>query len=354
VGGAAILAWAIAGVVVAVLALVHAELGAMYPVAGGTARFPHMAFGSVAGLGFGFFAYVQAVTIAPIESFAFMQYGSYFWHGIYNAKTGNVTTAGFILTIVLMAVMVSVNFLAMRLFSRVNSAITWWKVAIPILAIIVLFFKFKGGNFTAGGAGFMPGGLKALFGAIPGAGIVFAYSGFEQADQLAGEIKDPVHPAGLRQDQRQRHSVGQPDHRVHHRAVLPAAVPELALPGRPDHRRERADVRGRTAVDGRVPPAGAGRNAAVPDAGRRVPVPGRVLRGRPAHLLVGFRGGLEARHRAGHRLRHPRYHDVARPAAAEAELAGGPVDPGVADRPGHHLLAGRVQRADLQDAAAAD
>jgi amino acid transporter len=190
VGGAAILAWAIAGVVVAVLALVHAELGAMYPVAGGTARFPHMAFGSVAGLGFGFFAYVQAVTIAPIESFAFMQYGSYYWHGIYNAKTGNVTTAGFILTIVLMAVMVSVNFLAMRLFSRVNSAITWWKVAIPVLAIIVLLFKFHGGNFTAGGS-FMPGGIKALFGAIPGAGIVFAYSGFEQADQLAGEIKNP-------------------------------------------------------------------------------------------------------------------------------------------------------------------
>jgi len=190
VGGAAILAWAIAGVVVAVLALVHAELGAMYPVAGGTARFPHMAFGSVAGLGFGFFAYVQAVTIAPIEAFAFMTYGSYFWHGIYNTKTGNVTTSGFIFTIILMAFMVAVNFLAMRLFSRVNSAITWWKVAIPVLAIIVLFFKFKGGNFTAGGS-FMPGGIKALFGAIPGAGIVFAYSGFEQADQLAGEIKDP-------------------------------------------------------------------------------------------------------------------------------------------------------------------
>jgi amino acid transporter len=190
VGGAAILAWAIAGVVVAVLALVHAELGAMYPVAGGTARFPHMAFGSVAGVGFGWFAYVQAVTIAPIEAFAFMTYGSYYWHGIYNAKTGNVTTAGFIFTIILMAFMVAVNFLAMRLFSRVNSAITWWKVAIPILAIIVLLFKFKGGNFTAGGS-FMPGGIKALFGAIPGAGIVFAYSGFEQADQLAGEIKNP-------------------------------------------------------------------------------------------------------------------------------------------------------------------
>src|SRR5487761_1625442 len=190
VGGAAILGWAIAGVAVIILALVHAELGAMYPVAGGTARFPHFAFGSVAGIGFGFFSYVQAVTIAPIEAFAFMQYGSYFWHSIYNAKTGNVTSTGFILTIALMAVFTALNFLAMRLFNRVNSAITWWKVAIPVLAIIVLLFKFHGGNFTAGGS-FMPGGGKALFGAIPGAGIVFAFSGFEQADQLAGEIKNP-------------------------------------------------------------------------------------------------------------------------------------------------------------------
>jgi amino acid transporter len=37
----------------------------------------------------------------------------------------------------------------------------------------------------------MPGGVHGLFAALPVAGIIFAYSGFEQADQLAGEIKDP-------------------------------------------------------------------------------------------------------------------------------------------------------------------
>src|ERR1700760_1966614 len=190
VGGAAILDWIIAGVVVMVLALVHAELGAMYPVAGGTGRFPHFAFGSTAGVGFGFFSYLQAVTIAPIECFAFMEYASHFWPSIYDAKTSNVTGVGFILTIVLMAIFVAVNFLGMRLFARVNNVLTWWNVAVPALAIIVLFFKFHGGTFTAGGS-FMPGGPKALFSALPAAGIVFAYSGFEQADQLAGEIKDP-------------------------------------------------------------------------------------------------------------------------------------------------------------------
>jgi amino acid transporter len=191
VGGASVLAWAIAGVVVIVLALCHAELGAMYPVSGGTARFPHFAFGSVAGIGFGFFSYVQAVTIAPIECFAFMQYASYYWPSIYDAKKGNVTGTGFVLTIVLMAVFTAVNFLAMRIFARVNNVITWWKVAVPVLAIIVLLFKFHGGNFTAGGGGFMPGGIKGLTAALPAAGIIFAYSGFEQADQLAGEIKNP-------------------------------------------------------------------------------------------------------------------------------------------------------------------
>jgi amino acid transporter len=191
VGGASVLAWVIVGVIVIVLALAHAELGAMYPVSGGTARFPHFAFGSVAGIGFGFFSYVQAVTIAPIECFAFMQYAAHFWPSIYDSKAGNVTGVGFILTIVLMAIFVAVNFLAMRIFARVNNVITWWKVAIPVLTIIVLLTHWHSGNFTAGGQGFLPGGIHALFAALPAAGIVFAYSGFEQCDQLAGEIKNP-------------------------------------------------------------------------------------------------------------------------------------------------------------------
>ena len=189
-GTAALLGWVIAGVIVIILALVHAELGGMYPVSGGTARFPHFAFGSIAGISFGFFSWLQAVTVAPIECFAVMQYGSYYWHGLYDANTSNVTGLGFAMTVVLLAVFTAINFLAMRLFSKVNAGITWWKVAIPVITIIILLFKFHPNNLGAGG-GFMPYGIKALFAAIPSAGIVFAYLGFEQADQLAGEIKNP-------------------------------------------------------------------------------------------------------------------------------------------------------------------
>ena len=82
-----------------VLALGHAELGAMYPVSGGTARFPHFAFGSVAGVGFGFFSYLQAVTIAPIECFAFVQYASYYWPAS-TTRPAERHGVGFIWTIV--------------------------------------------------------------------------------------------------------------------------------------------------------------------------------------------------------------------------------------------------------------
>ena len=189
-GTAALVAWGIAGVIIIILALVHSELGAMYPVAGGTARFPHFAFGSIAGASFGFFSWLQAITVAPIECFAVMEYADYWWPGIYDPAHKVTTGKGFALTIALLAIFTAINFLAMRLFSKVNAAITWWKVAIPVLAIIVLFFKFNPANFGAGG-GFMPFGFQSIFLAIPTAGIVFAFLGFEQADQLAGEIKNP-------------------------------------------------------------------------------------------------------------------------------------------------------------------
>ncbi len=196
IGGASIIAWILGAIAAILLALVHAELGGQYPVSGGTARFPHLAYGPGAGISFGFFSWLQAVTVPPIEAFAVIHYAGYYWKAIYdpnaNGGNGNVTHWGFVLEIALMAVFTAVNFLPMRIYGPLYSAVTWWKVAIPVLTIILLFTQFHSGNLTAGGGFFPTGtGLKDLFGALPGAGIVFAYLGFEQADQLAGEIKNP-------------------------------------------------------------------------------------------------------------------------------------------------------------------
>src|ERR1700735_336813 len=52
-GPSAIIAWVAASFIVILLALVHAELGGLFPVSGGTSRFPHYAFGGFAGMTFG-------------------------------------------------------------------------------------------------------------------------------------------------------------------------------------------------------------------------------------------------------------------------------------------------------------
>ena len=71
---ASLLSWVIAGIVLGILALVHAELGSTYPVSGGTARFPFMIFGAIGGFAGGWMAFIQAVTIAPIEVEASLGY----------------------------------------------------------------------------------------------------------------------------------------------------------------------------------------------------------------------------------------------------------------------------------------
>jgi amino acid transporter len=192
-GPAAIISWLIGGVMIMVLALVHAELGGMYPVSGGTARFPHYAFGGVAGASFGWFSWLQAATVAPIEVSAMITYGQHysFANGWLNPKTSVLTTSGLIVAVILMAVLTSINFLGIKRLAATNSAATWWKVAIPLLTILVLALATTHtSNFHAAN-GFNPGGFHGILGAVSTSGIIFSYLGFEQADQLAGEAKNP-------------------------------------------------------------------------------------------------------------------------------------------------------------------
>src|SRR4051812_4663476 len=195
-GPAAIISWIIGGVAILVLALVHAELGAMYPVAGGSARFPHYAFGGAAGASFGWFSWLQAATVAPIEVAAVINYSTHysFASGWLTTDTSNptLTTSGLIVAIVLMAIISSINFLGVRALALTNSAATWWKVGVPLLAIFVVAIAggLHPGNFTAAD-GFAPDGAKGILAAVATSGIIFAYLGFEQADQLAGESSHP-------------------------------------------------------------------------------------------------------------------------------------------------------------------
>jgi amino acid transporter len=195
-GPAAIISWGIGALAIFLLALTHAELGGMWPVSGGTARFPHYAFGGAAGASFGWFSWLQAATVAPIEVLAMITYGQHYsfaqgWMKTGSGGTSVLTGPGIVAAVVLMAIFTSINFLGIRKLAHTNSAATWWKVGIPLLTIFVLgIVNFHGSNFTAAD-GFSPFGAKGVLAAISTSGIIFALLGFEQADQLAGESSRP-------------------------------------------------------------------------------------------------------------------------------------------------------------------
>jgi amino acid transporter len=194
-GAASSVSWLLGGLVLALLALVHAELGSTYPVSGGTARFPYMVFGGLGGFTGGWMAWLQAVTIAPIEVEATLGYlNSRFTHlNLINTGASNAGTLdakGIGLGAVFMLVFTVINILGVRWLAETNAIATYWKVLIPTITIFALLFSvFHSSNFTAGG-GFMPYGFHGVFSALP-YGIIFALEGFEQAIQVGGEAENP-------------------------------------------------------------------------------------------------------------------------------------------------------------------
>ncbi|MFJ9948672.1 APC family permease [Kitasatospora sp. NPDC091207] len=190
-GPAALISWGIGAVAIVLLALVHAELGGLFPVAGGTARYPHYAFGGLAGMSFGWFSWLQAATVAPIEVEAMIGYaGHWEFAKSFLNDNGTLTTSGFIVAVILMGVFVAVNFLGVRVLAHTNSIATWLKIFVPLLTIFVLALtNFHGSNFTS--HGFAPFGIKGVLAAISSSGIIFALLGFEQAIQISGESRNP-------------------------------------------------------------------------------------------------------------------------------------------------------------------
>jgi amino acid transporter len=192
-GPASLISWVLAAAMLAVLALIYAELGGAYPVAGGTARFPYFAFGTLAGFTAGWSAWLQAVTIAPIEVEASIQYLSNTdWskeHLVMLNENGTLNATGLLVATVMMLLFTIVNLAGAKLLSESNSVMVIWKTAVPVLTIIVLLsISFHPSNFTS--HGFAPFGIDGVFAALP-AGVVFALQGFEQAIQMGGEARNP-------------------------------------------------------------------------------------------------------------------------------------------------------------------
>ena len=194
-GPAAIVAWLIGAVAMLLLAMTFAEVSALLPVAGGLARIPYFSHGNVVAMVMGWTAWIGYAIAAPIEVSVLLQYTAplipWAFNGPPDQGTLPLSLAGIGMASVLLCFMVLLNAFGVALLTRVNTALTWVKIALPIIiGIALIASRFESANFEAAG-GFAPYGIQGIFGAVSAGGIMFAFVGFRHAIDMAGETKRP-------------------------------------------------------------------------------------------------------------------------------------------------------------------
>lgn len=192
-GPAAIVAWLIGGIAMLFLALCFAETSTMFPVAGGIARIPQFSHGRMLAMVLGWSAWAGYCTTAPIEVEAALRYADSYLPWLHDGTTGGLTTHGFIVAAILLMVLTVVNAFGVAWFTRLNTTLTWFKIAVPILFVLaIVSVRFEPANFSSTETGgFAPFGVGGIFAAVASGGVVFAFVGFRHAIDMAGEAKNP-------------------------------------------------------------------------------------------------------------------------------------------------------------------
>jgi amino acid transporter len=199
-GPAAIVSWIVGGIFIICIAFTYMEPAGMLPRSGAIVRYPQLTHGGYTGWVLGWAYWLSAITVPAIEAEAVVTYvgGQYPHSGILATVQGVPEMKwplGILFGLGLMLVFFVLNFFGIRLLAEVNRWLTWWKIVIPSLTAIFLFVVVHGSNYSAlsfqGAKGFAPYGTAAIFGAISSTGILFAYLGFRQALDYAGEAKNP-------------------------------------------------------------------------------------------------------------------------------------------------------------------
>ncbi len=194
-GPAAILSWIIAGIFVIIIALTFAEVGSLFPIAGGIANFSYFTHGKLAGFLVGWISWVSFVVLTPIEVQAALQYASNFFPQLMNKSNGghHITPIGYLTAAFMMFTLVFINAVGIRFFTNTNKLLSIWKLIIPTIAILTYIIHAKDfSNLTSvSSGGFAPFGMHGIFSALSVAGVVFSFNGFQVGILMAAESKSP-------------------------------------------------------------------------------------------------------------------------------------------------------------------
>jgi len=192
-GPAAVFAWVIGGALLIIIGLNYAELSTALPLTGGIARYTHITHGSLVSFSATWLAWLSCVATAPTEAQAILEYSAHYipWQVYIVGSDHLMTLSGWMTAIGLIFLFTVINLYAIKVVTRFNAWMTYWKLVIPVIVIIcIAYSSFNINNFHNYG-GFSPEGFKNVLWAIPAAGVIFSFLGFRECISMAGETKNP-------------------------------------------------------------------------------------------------------------------------------------------------------------------
>jgi amino acid transporter len=195
-GGAVVYSWIVAAILIAIVTIPYAEISAMAPRSGISARISYYSYGNYGGFMGGWGLLVWTIMIPPIEAIAVSTYASYYLPALtYINSSGAIILSiyGILLSVALTIFFAVLNLIGVGRFGRFNTALTWLKIgAVVIFIIMVPLYIFHPGNFSLKAPFFISSSdFPGIFIAIPATGILFSFGGYRQVADMAGEIKNP-------------------------------------------------------------------------------------------------------------------------------------------------------------------
>jgi len=192
-------AWIIGGLLTIAGALTYAELGAMFPRAGGQYHFLKEAFGPFSGFMFGWASFVVAQSAA--NAYVAVAFGEYLGAFIPGVSTTHVIVtvpigpwtwqlnAVQVVGAAAIAVLTTINYLGLKEGAGVQNVLTMLKGS-AVLLLCMAGFAVPARTAIDWVAPLPTGNLATGIG-VALVGVFGAYDGWYQATFVAGEIRDP-------------------------------------------------------------------------------------------------------------------------------------------------------------------
>ncbi len=184
-GPGIILAWIVGSIMYLFVGLTYVDLSRIYPEAGGPSRYSLYSYGRATNMINAFADLIWYLFIPPIEALATVEGLDYFYPHFLTAS-GNPTTEGALVGVVLMVLFLPFNYYGIKFFSQSTNVFGGVKLVLYVVAAIGFMTFAHFGNFGHFG-GFTPFGVGGIFAAIPLG--MFAFGSIRIIPDYAEEVR---------------------------------------------------------------------------------------------------------------------------------------------------------------------